>query len=187
MADQTDPPGQPAGPEQSFRIHRGRRLMFTLIIVVVAGLTGAFVTQAVSQEHGFGPGPWHGVWHRAGFMGGPTDPASIEEDADRAIQHLAVELDATAEQQDELRGIVDAAAKDILPILEQARTGRVHAHDLLTHATIDRAALEKLRSEQMALWDAASKRITQALGDATGVLTPEQRRKIGELLPPDGG
>ena len=40
----------------------------------------------------------------------------------------------------------------------------------------------KLHSEQMALWHAASKRITQALGDATEVLTPEQRQKIGELL-----
>jgi periplasmic protein CpxP/Spy len=160
--------------------------MFTVIIVVVAGLTGAFVTQAISQEHGFGPGPSHAGSHLAGLMGGPLDPASIEELADQAIRRLAVEIDATAEQQDELRGIVNAA-KDILPILEQARTGRVHAHDLLTHATIDRAALEKLRSEQLALWDAASKRITHGLGDATEVLTPEQRRKIGELLPPDRG
>src|SRR5262249_32688589 len=146
MADQTDSPGQPTtGPEQSFRIHCSRRLMFSLIIVVVAGLTGAFVTQAISQEHGFGPG-----WHRAGFMAGPLDPASIEEHADQAIRRLAVEIDATAEQQDELRGIVNAAVKDIVPILEQARVGRVHAHDLLAHATIDRVALEKLRSEQMA-------------------------------------
>jgi len=187
MADQMDPVGWPAGPEQSFRSHRGRRLMFTLIIVVVAGLTGAFVAQAISQEPGFGPGLWHGGWHRAGFMGGPLDPASIEEHADQTIRRLAVETDATAEQQDELRGIVDAAVEDTLPILEQAQAGRVHAHDLLTHATIDRVALEKLRSEQMALWDAASKRITQGVGDATEVLTPEQRRKIGELLPPDRG
>jgi len=45
----------------------------------------------------------------------------------------------------------------------------------------------KLHSEQMALWDTASKRITQALGDATQVLTAEQRQKIGELLPQDRG
>lgn len=187
MTDQTDPPGQPAGRAQSIRIHCSRRLMSTLIIVVVAGLTGAFVTQAISQEHGFGPGLWRGGWHLAGFMGGPPDPASIEEHADQAIRRLAVEINAMAEQQDKLRGIVNAAVKDILPILEQARAGHVHAHDLLTRATIDRVELEKLRSKQMALWDAASKPITQALGDATEILTPEQRQRIGELLPQGRG
>jgi periplasmic protein CpxP/Spy len=186
MADQTDPPGQPASPKQRSQIDRGRALIFALI-VLVAGLTGAFVAQAISQEHGFGPGPWHGSWHGAGIMGGPLDPASIEEYADRAIRQLAIEIDATAEHQDKLRGIVTAAVKDMLPILEQARAGRVQANDLLTQATIDRVELEKLRSLQIALWDAASKRITQALGDAAEVLTREQRQKIGHLLPQSKG
>ena len=181
-----DAPGEPTGPKQRFQIDRGRILLFALI-VLVAGMTGAFVTQTISQEHGLDPGPWHGGRHPAGFMGGPLDPASIEEYADRAIRQLAIEIDATAEQQDKLHGIVNAAVQDILPILEQARAGRVHAHDLLTQATIDRGELEKLRSLQMALWDAASKRITRALADATEVLTPEQRQKIGELLPPGRG
>lgn len=183
MADQSDCPGQPTGRKQSLQIDHGRTLIFALILLV-AGLTGAFVAQAISRERGFGPGPWHGGRHPAGFMGGPLDPASIEEYADWAIRQLVIEIDATAEQQDKLRGLVSTAVKDILPIFEQARAGRVQAHDLLAQATIDRVELEKLRSLQMTLWDAASKRITQALADATEVLTPEQRQKIGELLPP---
>ena len=43
-------------------------------------------------------------------------------------------------------------------------------------------AIESFRAEQLALADAASKRIAQALGDAAEVLTPEQRRKIDEHL-----
>ena len=47
---------------------------------------------------------------------------------------------------------------------------------------VDRAAIEALRAEQLALADAASKRFAQALGDTAEVLTPEQRRKIDDRL-----
>ena len=53
---------------------------------------------------------------------------------------------------------------------------------LLTQPTVDRAAIETLRTEQLALADAASKRFAQALGDTAEVLTPEQRRKIDDRL-----
>ena len=180
MTDQTNPSDPPASPEKSFRIRRSRGLLFTLILMLTAGLTGAFVTQAISQEYAFGP--WYGGWHHGGFMGGPVDPTSIEKHADRALRHLAIEIDATTEQQDKLRTIVNAAVKDLLPLHDQARAARQQAHELLKQPTIDRTALEKFRSGQMALWDAASKRITQAVADAAEVLTPEQRQKIGELL-----
>jgi Spy/CpxP family protein refolding chaperone len=156
--------------------------LLALIVVLAAGLTGAFVTQAVGQGDGFSLGPWSGGWHHGGIMGGLDGPASIEEHADRAVQHLAIEVDATAEQQDKLRAIVIAAAKDLQPVHDQARAAHQQAHDLLTQPTIDRAALEKVRSEQIARWDAASKRITQAIGDAAEVLTPEQRQKLGKLM-----
>jgi hypothetical protein len=34
--------------------------------------------------------------------------------------------------------------------------------------------------------DSVSKRIAQAIGDAAEVLTPDQRRKLGDMLPPGG-
>jgi Spy/CpxP family protein refolding chaperone len=52
----------------------------------------------------------------------------------------------------------------------------------LTAPTIDRTAIERLRAEQIALADTASKRIAQALADATEVLNPEQRRKIADWV-----
>ena len=57
---------------------------------------------------------------------------------------------------------------------------------MLTATTIDRTAIEKLRADQIALADSVSKRITQAIGDAGEVLSPEQRRKLADRLPPAG-
>jgi protein CpxP len=182
MSDLTKLLNSPPSPEERSQTGRSPRLLLTLIVVLAAGLTGAFVSQAVGQGDGFGHGPWGGGWHHGGFMGGPDDSASIEEHADRAVRHLAIEIDATAEQQDKLRAIVTAAVKDLQPLHDQARAAHQRAHDLLTQPTIDRAQLEKARSEQIALWDAASKRITQAIADAAEVLTPEQRQKLGKLM-----
>jgi Spy/CpxP family protein refolding chaperone len=49
---------------------------------------------------------------------------------------------------------------------------------LLSADTFDRAALETLRAEQVAKFDTASKRIVQAVSDAAGVLTVEQRKEL---------
>jgi Spy/CpxP family protein refolding chaperone len=178
MTDQPNPSSAPAVRAQGFWSSRG--LPIALILVLGLGLAGAFVSQAMSQDHG--SGPWHGGWHHGGFMDGPVDPAAIEAHADRAVRHLAIEIDATPEQQDKLRAIVKAALEDLLPLRDRLRAGHLEAHDLLTRPTVDRAALDRFRAQKVALVDTASKRITEAIGDAAEVLTPEQRRKIGELL-----
>jgi Spy/CpxP family protein refolding chaperone len=53
---------------------------------------------------------------------------------------------------------------------------------LMGGQNVDRAGMEKLRAEQIALADTASKRVTQALGDAAEVLTPAQRQKLAERM-----
>jgi protein CpxP len=172
MSDQSHPasPGGPVEPPTGRR--RGRSWLFVATIALAAALTGAVASRAVSQHH----------WHGPGFMSGAFDPARVEEGADRAVRHVAIELDATAEQQDKLRSIVKGAVKDLLPMREKALAARQRGRVLLTQPTIDRAAIEALRAEQVALADAASKRFAQALGDVAEVLTPEQRRKIDDRL-----
>jgi Spy/CpxP family protein refolding chaperone len=160
-----------------------RRFTWIVVIAVAAGLTaGAAVAQTFSR----GPGLHHIAWHGGGFMRGPLTAAQIEDRADRMVRHVAIEVDATAEQQDKLRAVVKAAVKDIVPMREKVHAARAQARTLLTEPTINRAEIERLRADQIALADAFSKRVAQALGDAGEVLTVEQRKKIDDFLPPPG-
>lgn len=170
----------------------GRLAKITVALALGLGLAaiGAFTTTSFSQ--GFGPPFDHGYWHgpgnwHGGPFGGGFDPARAEERADRMIRHISVEVDATAEQQEKLRGIVKNAVKDMLPMREKMLAARQQARELVFGQSVDRSAIEKLRSEQIGIVDALSKRFTQALADAIEVLTPEQRRKLEGLLPPVGG
>jgi Spy/CpxP family protein refolding chaperone len=72
--------------------------------------------------------------------------------------------------------------RELLPLREKAMSSRQRGRELLTATTIDRAAIETLRTEQMALADQATRRISQALADAATVLSPEQRRKLADRM-----
>jgi periplasmic protein CpxP/Spy len=159
----------------SERPRRMRRALFIVAVAAAAGLTGAFANSAFSQ--GFGP-----PWQARPFWGQPFDPAAAEDRADRMVRHLAIEVDATAEQQERLRGIVRSAVRDLLPLREKAMNSRQRGRELLMQTTIDRSAIETLRAEQMALADQATRRFSQALADAASVLSPEQRRKLAERI-----
>jgi Spy/CpxP family protein refolding chaperone len=165
------------------RTRRGRTMLFATLIAATAIITGAAVTKAFSDPFAFGPG-WHGARGHWGSV--RLDPAQIEDRADRMVRHLSIELDATNEQQEKLRGIMRGMLKDVVPVRDKADAARQQARELLTATTIDRAALEKLRADQIALADSVSKRITQALGDAAEILSPEQRRKLADRIPPRG-
>jgi periplasmic protein CpxP/Spy len=115
---------------------------------------------------------------RRGGRGAPMDPAAIEERLDRMLEHAYVEIDATDAQKRKLEPIVKQAAKELQPLRAKAREARREGMKLFSADTIDRAAIERLRAEQMAAADAASKRFTQALADVAEVLTPEQRRTL---------
>jgi Spy/CpxP family protein refolding chaperone len=118
------------------------------------------------------------------FMAGghEFDPARAEERADRMVRHLAIEVDATNEQTDKLRAIVKTALKDLIPLREKIKSAHGRVRDLLTAPTIDRAAIESLRTEEMANIDTATRRIAQALADSGDVLNVDQRRKLENRL-----
>ena len=171
-------------PERPVR-HRGRAAAIILGVALAGGLVGA-ATTSFSQGFGggFGP-PWHMTVR--GPMGfGPLTTEQLVDRADRAVRHVAIELDATAEQQAKLEAIVKSAVTDLAPMRDKVRATHQKVRELLTATTVDRGAIEKLRAEQVATMDTLSKRIAQAVGDAAEVLTPEQRRKLGEMLPPVG-
>jgi periplasmic protein CpxP/Spy len=159
--------------------------MLALVLALGVGTTAFFAGQAFSQP-GFGPFG-HGGWHGRGFMMGQMDPAQVEDRADRMVRHLAIEVDATADQQERLRAVVKSAVRDLLPMREKAQAARQRGRELLTQTTIDRAAIEAFRAEQVAQVDAISKRVAQAVTDAATILSVEQRRKIEDRLRPRPG
>jgi Spy/CpxP family protein refolding chaperone len=109
---------------------------------------------------------------------GPIDPAQMEQRLDRMLKHAYVEIDATEAQKQKIDPIVKQAAQELQPLRAKVREARREGIKLFSAESIDRGAIERLRVEQMASADAASKRFTQALSDAAEVLTPEQRKTL---------
>jgi Spy/CpxP family protein refolding chaperone len=157
------------------RGRRGTFLIALFAVALVAGLTGNLLSKAFGQGDS-----WHRMsWHD---FGAPLSPAQIDDRIDRMTKHMAIELDATADQQVKVANIAKAAIADLRPLREKAQAARAQAVTLLTAPTIDRSAIERLRGEQIGLAEAASKRIAQALADAADVLSPEQRRKVADWV-----
>lgn len=119
--------------------------------------------------------------HR-GYGRGPLDPAEVDARLERMLKHLYVEIDATEAQKQRLAPIVKQAAQELLPLRDKIRAARRQAIELLTADSIDRAAIERLRSEQLQLAEQGSKRLVQAIADAAEVLTSEQRQLIAERV-----
>jgi Spy/CpxP family protein refolding chaperone len=119
---------------------------------------------------------WKATAH--GNRGGPIDPARLDEHLDRMLKHLYVEIDATEAQRQKLEPIIKQAAKELMPLRQKVREARRQGMALLTAPSIDRGAIERLRVEQIAAADDASKRFVRALADVADVLTPEQRKTV---------
>ena len=136
----TEQSNSAAGSPEPIRPRRGRRWLFVTTVALVAALTGAMATRAVGQ---YGPPGWGHMHGGPWFMRGPLSAADVEDRVDRVVRHAAIELDATAEQQDKLRSIAKAAVKDLLPMRDKARAARDRAKGLLTQPTIDRAAIAR--------------------------------------------
>ena len=175
MAEQ----GNILDPRPTPRPGQRGRVALLLVLAALAGAIAGLATDA------FGQAPM--LWHARPFMGEPLDPAQVDRHIERMIKHLAVEADATADQQAKLVAITKGAVNDLLPLREKLQANRGQALDLFIAGNVDRAAIERLRSEQLALAETASKRISQALGDAAEVLNPEQRRTLVDRVSHFGG
>lgn len=160
---------QTPGSEQQTRRRFFER---AAIATLIGGIATGIGIKAFAHGGGFGG------WHRGGPMAGPLDPARVDEHLERMLKHLYVEIDATDEQKQRLAPIVKQAAKDLLPLRESMREARRKALGLLTQDSIDRAAIETLRVEQIQMAEQASTRLARALTDAAEVLTPAQRKEL---------
>jgi periplasmic protein CpxP/Spy len=123
----------------------------------------------------------HVRWHR-GLMHANFTPEQAEQRIDRMLKHFYVEIEATEAQKQKLDPIVKQAAKDLMPLRAKMHEARKRGAALLSAETIDRAAIESFRAQQLQVAEAASKRFSQALADVAEVLTPAQRKDLAGRL-----
>ena len=168
MEEQTNVP-KPAGkPRRPWR----RVAIATLIGGLVAGV--GFNALA----HG-GPFGGHRGWHMGA---GQMDPESLQRRTEAMAKFWLADVDASEAQQKRIAEIMALTMKELAPLREKHMEARKQVMSELTKPQIDRAALESIRAQELALAEQFSRRITQSIADAAEVLTPEQRAKLAEKM-----
>lgn len=151
----------------------GRRWVMAAAIAGVVGVLSVAGISYAREEMGRG---CHHGWR----MHHEMTPEAMSKHVDAMVNHILA--DGTQEQKTKVADIAKAAFKDLYPLRQQHQAAHQQAVKLLTQPTIDRAALEQVRADEMRLADQVSRRITQAVADAAEVLTPEQRIKLAEHM-----
>lgn len=144
------------------RAGSGWRMAGATLLVALAG-TVAQMAQAMPG----GPMGGHGG-HGGGMM----------MMSGRALQAVG----ATADQQTRIHDIFKAARDDVRKQHEAAGDLRAQMMQVFTATTVDARAAEAVRVKMAAVREADSKRMLQAMIDASAVLSPEQRQKLAEEM-----
>ncbi|RBP05768.1 Spy/CpxP family protein refolding chaperone [Roseiarcus fermentans] len=98
--------------------------------------------------------------------------------AQRAIAHALDSVGASSAQEAKIHDIVAARFAELGPDPDERAAMRKQALALLAAPTIDRAAVETMRLDAVAKFDAKSKAIVAGLLDIADQLTPDQRAKL---------
>ncbi|MBI5258536.1 MAG: periplasmic heavy metal sensor [Burkholderiales bacterium] len=149
------------------------RITGAALILALAG-TAAQMAQA---QPGGGMGPMGGPMgaHMAGPMGGGHFGGGMH-------LRLLQQVGASAEQQAKIQDIMKAARDDVRAQRQAAGDLRAQMAQVMAAPTVDARAAETLRQKMSAVHEATSKRMLQAMLDASAVLTPEQRQKLAEQM-----
>ena len=142
-----------------------RGLRLTLLGLLVAGASVVSMS-AWSQDdggHAMG-GRGHGM--TMGRMG----------------DHMLDGLNATDAQRTQIKQIMQAARDDLKAQREAGRALRERGMQIFAAPSVDAAQAESVRQQMVAQHDASSRRMLQAMLDASRVLTPEQRAKLAERM-----
>jgi len=165
----TDAGGRPFWSRRRFWVGGGLLAGLAALVAVTPrawafrGLTG----------HGFGG---HGR-HAFGTQM-LKDPAAAKEHAGMAVEWVLRGVNATDEQKQQAKRITGRLIDQMGPVVEKHREHREAIVRELAKPEIDREALERLRREEVALADEASKLAVASIADLGEVLTPEQRAEL---------
>ena len=154
--------GLPRAPRGRF----SRRVVGGLAAVLIGGA----LSLSVAQAHG--PGGGMGLFGGGG--GGGFMAFRIHKMLDK--------VGATPAQQAQIKSVWDGLRPQLKATHEEHAKLRAQLTGVMTAATIDPAAVEKLRKQSMQLMDRASTIIANGMVETARVLTPDQRKQIAAEL-----
>jgi periplasmic protein CpxP/Spy len=154
-----------------------RRRTFWLGGGALAGLAalGAVAPRALAF-HGIHGSFGHGR-HGAGLQL-LKDPQAAKEHAGMAVEWALRGVEATDEQKQQARRITDRLIDELGPLAQAHREHHAAMLQEFSKPQIDRAAIERLRQQELELADRASKLAISSVADLGDVLTPEQRTEL---------
>jgi Spy/CpxP family protein refolding chaperone len=169
----------PTVADRRFWNRRGLWLAGGVLAVVAAVASVAPVAWAFRgfSGHSFGG---HGFGGHRGHFGMllTHDPAAAKQHAGMAIEFALRGVNANDEQKQQARRIAERLIDELGPLAEQHHEHHQALVRELGKAQIDRAAIEQLRKQELALADQASKAALGAVTELADVLTPEQRNEL---------
>lgn len=157
---------------------RARPLLAAGLFVALAGASVLVQAQPGPMGEGHRHGPWAAA---AGPMGGMMGSPMAAMMGGRRGERMLETAGVSVEQRAQIRQLVEAARADGQARRDDARKLHEQLRQLFTQPTVDANAAEALRQQQLAQFDAASKRRLQLMLDLSRVLTPEQRSKLAAL------
>lgn len=140
------------------------------LATLVLSLSGPAFAQHGQGQHEGGMG-----MHGGGMLGNP-------ERMGRMMDHMLDGLNASDAQRGQIKQIAQAAATDMKAQRESNRALHERGMQIFAAPNVDAAAAEQIRQQMLVQHDQMSKRTLQAMLDASKVLTPEQRAKLGERM-----
>jgi protein CpxP len=159
----------PTAPKRGFSLTTRR-------VVLGLAFAGSFLAGGVILSGPSAIAMQAAMEHVAGHGGGMH--AIMRAKLDRML----AQVDATPEQKDKIHTIWRDAMLSTGPVHSRLMGVHGELHHLLLAPTVDRAALEQLRTERLSDLDQVSKVWVQAMADSAEVLTPAQRAKLSALV-----
>ncbi|MCE2659829.1 MAG: Spy/CpxP family protein refolding chaperone [Rubrivivax sp.] len=158
-----------------------RRPLRAAILTTAVAAASALALPAWSQPRGDGAaGPGMHGRHGGGHEGHRGEMGKGMGMGMGMSERMLDAVKATPEQKAQIRQIMDSARKDMQAQREAGRALHDEGMKIFTAPNVDANAAEALRQKRMAQHDQASRRMMQAMLDASRVLTPDQRRQLAE-------
>ena len=161
---------QPTPPPRSRRRFLAGALTGGILGSLLAGSLSVYSHVNQRWSHA-GHGEWFGN-HRV------HDPELMGERIGFATDWLMSRVNASEEQRQQVKTMVQETLNDLLPVREQHLAQRQALFEALKQPTVDRQRLEELRQAKLQLAETASSRLADAIAALADVLTPEQRAEL---------